>query len=187
MFLGMKTRALPLALWILMSVGAGAFTSLLITGLFKLSTLFARSLPRERRNVGGSSSTQPKEAHHTAASTSKSDTDSTSTDAVDDWNSNSTDDWNWEEDTDKTRDFNSQKDVRDSRTYEASTEPKSGFRSGSVYSYSYRDPSNSGVGKTESVYDADYRVITPPYQQKNTDGEDKDEDWGFELDEDDKK
>ena len=49
-------------------------------------------------------------------------------------------------------------------------EPKTQFQSGSLYSYSYRDPSDSGVGKTESVYnkpsaqDAEYRVLTPPYR-----------------------
>lgn len=191
-FLGMKTQALPLALWILLSVGAGAFTSLLMTGLFKISNLYARPLPRKRRNVVSSSSTQPKEAYHTAASASKPDTDSTSTNAADDWVSDSTDDddWNLEEDADKTR-SSAQKDLRDSKTYEVSTEPKSGYRSGSAYSYSYREPSNSGVGRTESIYDADYRVIPPPYQQKDPapkdpDGKDEDEDWGFEFDQDDK-
>jgi len=45
--LGVK-EALPLAIWILLSVGAGACTS--VTGLFKLSNYFARYQPRYRRN-----------------------------------------------------------------------------------------------------------------------------------------
>lgn len=49
-FLGMSTQALPLAVWILLSVAAGAFTSLLITGFFKMSNYFARS-PRKRGKV----------------------------------------------------------------------------------------------------------------------------------------
>jgi len=43
-------QALPLAIWILLSVGAGACTSVFITGLFKLSNYFARYQPRYRRN-----------------------------------------------------------------------------------------------------------------------------------------
>lgn len=46
--------------------------------------------------------------------------------------------------------------------YEVEQEPKSESWSGSVYSYGYKDPSASGVGQSESVYDADYRIITPP-------------------------
>jgi hypothetical protein len=46
--------------------------------------------------------------------------------------------------------------------YEVRRDPKTSYQSGSVYSYSYREPSDSGVGKTEAVYDADYRVIIPP-------------------------
>jgi uncharacterized integral membrane protein len=48
--------------------------------------------------------------------------------------------------------------------YEVQQTPKTSYRSGSIYSYSYRDSGDSGVGKTESVYDADYRVIILPYQ-----------------------
>jgi hypothetical protein len=78
------------------------------------------------------------------------------------------------------------------RDYEAKQEPKSQSWSGSVYSYGYRDPSKSGVGQTESVYDADYRVIVPPQGVPISDigdGEvaphntEDEEDWG--LDEDD--
>jgi len=44
-----KVSKLPLAIWILLS-GAGACTSVFITGLFKLSNYFARYQPRYRRN-----------------------------------------------------------------------------------------------------------------------------------------
>lgn len=71
--------------------------------------------------------------------------------------------------------------------YEVRQDPKTSYQSGSVYSYSYREPSDSGVGKTESVYDADYRVIIPPARSLDEiDGEppanqDTDEeDWDFE-------
>ncbi|MBD0266213.1 MAG: LapA family protein, partial [Tolypothrix sp. Co-bin9] len=72
-------------------------------------------------------------------------------------------------------------------TYERPQQPKSSSQSGTVYSYGYRDPNNSGVGKTETVYDADYRVIIPPAAQKPSSPEndwesskdDEDDDWKF--------
>ena len=180
-FLGVTTQPLPLALWILMSVGAGAFTSLVVTGLFNLSGYFAR-LPRDRRKVVDSK-TQPSGSRQTVKSQKQPATDSTPSDTTDDWDSNSSDDddWDFEEDEGKSQNSSSQKEVK-STNYEVSTEPQSSNRSGSVYSYNYRS-SNSGVGKTESVYDANYRIITPPSQQTNKTKDD--DDWGFE-DEDDK-
>ena len=182
-FMGVKTQPLPLALWILISLAAGANTSLFITSLFKLSNYFARSAELRPKVAGAKSA--PTEAHQTAASRDRPNTNSTTSDAADDWGSNSTDDddWDFEEDTDKTQN-STQNTVKDSTTYEVNTNPKSGSRSGSVYSYNYREPRNSGVGRTESVYDAEYRVITPPYKQTDT-NQDKD-DWGLEDDDDDK-
>lgn len=188
-FLGGKTQALPLAVWILSSVAAGAFTSLFITSLFKLSNYFARPSISKRRNVKvppPHPSAPRSENHYTTASRApKPDIESTSSDASDDWESDPTsndDNWDFEDDADKTQNVSSQDPARDSKTYEASTEPKSGYRTGSVYSYNYREPSNSGVGKTESIYDADYRVIMPPYRQP--DPAPDNEDWGFEDDDD---
>ncbi|MFN7523967.1 MAG: LapA family protein, partial [Aphanizomenon sp.] len=37
-FLGMRSQSLPLGLWILLSIIAGIFTSLIITRLLKLAT-----------------------------------------------------------------------------------------------------------------------------------------------------
>lgn len=176
-FLGVKTQALPLAIWILISIAAGAFTSLFITSLFKLSNHFGRS--SKRRYVSGASA-QYSQPPKTAASQPKPD-DANSTD-TDDWSSGTTDDddWDFEDEPDKTRD-STQNTVKDSTTSKVSTEPKTSNQSG-AYSYSYQEPSNSGVGKTESVYDADYRVLTPPYQQKKTAPEDEEWDFGDDND-----
>lgn len=72
--------------------------------------------------------------------------------------------------------------------FEVKQEPKIRSQSGSMYSYSYRDPDESP--RQEDVYDAEYRVITPPYRPEEEpsapvdraspgDGEDWDdeEDW----------
>ena len=205
-FLGLQTQALPLAVWILLSIATGAITSLFITSLFKVANLFSRLPSNKSKKVAASprprpprTSTQRSEPIYTSPTTSRPSPPPVSipSDAADDWSSNpsSNDDWGFEEDTEKRRNDNfvddvnprsyevssePQVNVKDSRSYEVSSEPKSSERTGSVYSYSYRESSNSGVGKTESVYDADYRVITPPYRQPDT--VDDDDDWGFDDD-----
>ena len=57
-------------------------------------------------------------------------------------------------------------------------ETKSRSTSASGYSYGYRNPENTSVGKTESIYDADYRVIIPPYVPPTEESPDED-DSGF--------
>lgn len=198
-FLGWQTQALPLAVWILLSIAAGATTSLFISSLFKVANLFSRPSARKSKKVAAAppprTTTQRREPKYTPppASPAPSSTDSTPDNVADDWDSNpaaNDDDWDFEEDSNKTQANAAQ--VRDStddtsnqprdvgsRSYD--NQPKSGERTGSVYSYNYRDASNSGVGKTESVYDADYRVITPPYREPEAVADD-DDDWGFEDD-----
>ncbi|MBD2773478.1 LapA family protein [Iningainema tapete] len=169
-FLGVKTSALPLASWILFSTGAGIFTSLLITSLFNLSNYFTRqtqNTPRKAATTYTSATSGRKETKRPEPPPSNV--------ADDDWDQDSSkDDWDVEE---------KDEPIKDRATiYERQQEPKSVSQSGSVYSYSYQEPKNSGVRKTESVYDADYRVIVPPHQPSTTNKAD-DDDWGF-LDED---
>jgi hypothetical protein len=185
----METQALPLAVWLLFSVAAGAITYLLITGLFNLANYFAPQQHFSRRSnvepAQSRSQTQSSNKAPKTAARSQANPEPTYTSASDDWDTDSMtdeDDWDFEEDTGKKQTPSSQNTVKDT-AYEANTKPKSSYQTGSVYSYSYKEPQGSGVGKTESVYDADYRVITPPYQQPNK-VKDQEEDWGFE-DEDD--
>ncbi len=187
-FLGMRSQALPLAIWILIGVAAGALTSLLITALFRLSNYVAaqhllRRRGRDVETTQRSSGTQRPDAPSSANPRPPLHTNPNPSDASD-WDQDSTqddEDWGFEDDPVPTRNPTSQDNIRDYTTYERQQQPKSGSQSGSVYSYSYREPKNSGVGKTESVYDADYRVITPPYQGTHT--AKNEEDWGFEDDE----
>ncbi len=73
---------------------------------------------------------------------------------------------------------------------EATQESSRRSQPDSVYSYSYRESnkSKSGIGRVDGVYDANYRVITPPYRQPPppAEPEDEDEDWGFEFDDEDR-
>ncbi|MBD2385611.1 LapA family protein [Cylindrospermum sp. FACHB-282] len=180
-FLGMGSQPLPLALWILFSTAAGAFTSILITTLFKLSDLF---VGQPQKNPSPSAPASPRSsANRTKEPTPYSasppspsgKTEYTSGQKFDDWEtSNQDDDWDFEEQAEQ---------APTGKTYEREQTPKSSSKSGSVYSYSYQEPKNTAVGKTESVYDADYRVIIPPYQPPTTNQADED-DWDFFEDED---
>lgn len=78
---------------------------------------------------------------------------------------------------------------RDPTTYEVPQEPKTVSRYGSTYSIGYREPAESEVGKTESVYDADYRVINAtssgepaPRQDDGSKKQNQDDDWDWDDD-----
>jgi hypothetical protein len=145
----MRTQPLPLALWILSSVVAGACTSILISSLSKLANYGAKVPPRPRRF-------DPEQ--RTEYPPNKASANQSQDRQVDDWEtSKQQDDWDFGE--------NSQP-----------KSPSSG--SSSTYSFGYQDPKNTAVGKTESIYDADYRVIIPPYKQPDTESTDED-DWDF--------
>jgi hypothetical protein len=205
-FFGIQTQPLPLAMWILFSTTAGAFTSLFITSLFKLTNYIAlqqRPTPAKPRVTPPRTSSQTRREEpiprpsSPPPSASKTEYSSRDTDEEDDWGTNSnSDDWDFQEKQEEAPIPNSQtQEDRESQNYERQQEPKTSSQSGSVYSYSYREPKNSGVGKTESVYDADYRVIIPPYQSSasnqandadnGNDGDDNDDDWSFFEDDDD--
>lgn len=94
------------------------------------------------------------------------------------WDDKLDDDWNLEEppkQTNSTRE-NIERSLReeelksDSDTYETKQQPKSVERSGSVYSYKFREAGESKPQEQEKdtlvdrVYDANYRLINPPYQ-----------------------
>ncbi|MEH2072783.1 MAG: LapA family protein [Nostoc sp.] len=185
-FLGLRTQPLPLAMWVLFSTAAGAFTSILIATLFKLSNYFAagqRQTP-ERRSTATSPRGQANRREEPISGRSSpppaSKKAEPTNDGFDDWETNSSeDDWNFDEKSEQAPTPNPQtQQSRDSKTYERQSQPKRSSGSGSVYSYSYREPKNTAAGKTESIYDADYRVIIPPYQPPTTNQAD-DDDWEF--------
>jgi hypothetical protein len=250
-FLGIRSPQAPLSIWILLSMGAGVVTSLLISGLLAFSNYLSaasnrtgRESPRRDTFAGdrrtaytpappprkpeidprnlGNTETGPASGYGTEYGTPTGynsrtvlqetaapnqglakdyaqPTTDVAADDEDDWVSDNSkigsvggeDDWG-----DENRENVGRPTVNDvtepnPRNYEAPQKPKSQSWAGSVYSYGYRDPSKSGVGQTESVYDAEYRVLVPPdgaipglddrkVPKTNTEDED---DWG--LDEDD--
>jgi len=249
-FLGVRSPAVPLSIWILLSMAVGALTSLLISALLAFSNYLSATRDRTGRSSRSrpdtfpedsrtpytppppprkqeidpdlnreNSQTQAAGSYRTEYGTSAGysartfyqetpnpdgakDYAQPGTDRVaddeDDWVSDGSKSGSFDGDDDwgDDRDFSAGSGVNDvaganPRDYEAKQEPKSQSWAGSVYSYGYRDPNQSGVGQTESVYDADYRVIVPPQEAipKPVDGAPKnpsaetEDDWG--LDEDD--
>lgn len=182
-FLGTKSLALPLGVWILLAIAAGFLTSLVIGAILQLSNYLSEQSLRSR--------IREMEAEKTRFNWPGRETSPAAENA-----SRQRNDYFPEREEEQVQPTGSTPGDRDSAEntiYERQQEPKTTYRSGSGYSYSYRNPSNSGVGRTESVYDAEYRIITPPYtgpepetpenewkSQKN----EKDDDWGFDDDDD---
>lgn len=200
-FLGMQTVGLPLGFLILAAIGAGFLTALLIFGLFQFSNYLSeqslrtriRELEAERVGKRWPRSETPPVSESTSYSTKSN---------VSQWETTTSANENYaaqkEEKKETTQDKFSQQDyVPQNTTYERPQVPTSSSKSGSTYSYSYQSPKNSSVGKRESVYDAEYRIITPPYQtpeptvtendadwESQNNNDDEEEDWGFDDDED---
>ena len=186
-FLGLKSRPLPISIWIIGALIAGVVTYLFIYGLFELSNyLFKQSLQSPRatsrtlQHQALSRESRDRYSQSEEISNSQSsfnlnkDSELREEDEnIDDWKqetpriSNSWDSSRKEQDIEDTQKSVSQDSTE--KNYEVEQEPKTESCSGSVYSYGYREPSGSGVSQTESVYDADYRVITPkPPQDQST-------------------
>jgi hypothetical protein len=168
-FVGMRTLPLPLGLWILLSITAGIFTSLIISRLLK----FAASLnPQEQQAIPKSIPTPPRVRQNTPPPRNPPPPVNPVDDEFDDWDTNrNQDDWDDSENSEPGQET-------------SPSQPSSSSRNSSVYSYSSQEPKNTAVGKTESVYDADYRVIIPPYQESGKNQATDDDDWDFFEDDD---
>ncbi len=208
-FLGIQTPPLPLAFWIVGAIAAGVLTHILISTLFSLSSYAGerkvRSRVRQSSQYGQFQDRGDRFTPRTANRQSRSDDDDadwknwdgyedrgdrqpSSTQAaapVDDWETPANDDWD-DEPVSDSRPERTSSTVDDRRSYEVRQEPKTSSRSGSVYSYSYRDDQDVGdqdttqrdrgdrsenkrtTGKREMIVDADYRVIVPPYRPPET-------------------
>lgn len=186
-FLGMPTLALPLGVWILLAVVAGAMTNWAIALLFNWSNyLHSRELHRRSRttqSVVDSSSRQstgsPAASNAVRDSFFRKDSSSPKTDA-----STKTNTGDWEEVVPRSSDWEDEQiSTPERRNDGGDRELKDGDRAQSFYSYGSQNKSNSGVGKTEDVYEANYRVITPPYREEPAkinevgDVADADDDW----------
>ena len=210
-FLGLRTQPLSLAMWMLLSTAAGALTSLLISSLVQFSSRGVRQQrqtssyepfdsPRVNKRTPQEKAPKQKEFKErisTPPPPSPQPSDRFEDSYDDDWDldRNVNDDWDSEE-----REYFEEKEYITSnprsnytkvqapdRDYEDFREPENDYDSAAdSYSYDKSDLKDLRVGKTESVYDADYRVIVPPSSQPttpdtsdNSDNKKDDDDWDF--------
>lgn len=205
-FLGLRTQPLSLAIWMLLGTAAGAFTSLLINSLVQLSSRYV--MPQRQ-----STSYEPKDSARANKRTSREkdsyqrnptppqasrvqppDEFEDTYDSDWDLDQNVSDDWEFPER--QYRATNSETrytKIQDDNDYEDFRQPEDDYESAdSSYSYNKRELKDSGIGKTDSIYDADYRVVIPPPPPSTTSNtkpypdpqeKENDDDWNF-LEED---
>ena len=190
-FFGSATIELPRAIWMAIFIAAGALTSLAIQLLHAIPV---QASSRERLRRSPPELSEPEFNRRD----SRFEARKKSSEPKSDWETPSNPDWGSQEErndvwkieeppkesTQTSIRFDKKERETDSSNYEINREPTSSSRSGSVYSYGYQEPEDSGVGKQEKVYDAQYRMIRPPLRQPNQeqDNNGEEEDWG--LDED---
>ena len=191
-----QTPKLPLAIWMLIFILAGLVTSLIWQLLSYVST---RSSRRDRYSSPGYVSegkdapevSQPKTKvadFPRSPTTTKTKVNPPVTDNLSkksDWeDDNSSDDWNTEELTqEKVSEQPKDKQSNEQKSYEVRRKPENVQRSGSTYSYKYREADRGKEEKVDRVYDANYKVINPPIQPPtnenpiNTQEDEDDEEW----------
>ncbi len=232
--LGLKTPPLPLSIWVLVALSAGALTSLVLNGFSSISKNFAvrRSSQRPPDSAakspkspwsgmgmksGEAQSTRTARAQNTAGFRA---TRSDNPRNAEDWDDNRGEDWDdWGEparsdrsptspsaptreanDNDWAKWDDNQPSVRDTRR-SPQPDPSRRIDLGSYPSARttaaddrYRSSSQEVPRKTGEVYDAEYRVLIPPYNpvpdppapNPTPSSADDDEDWGLDDDLEDK-
>jgi hypothetical protein len=178
---------LPITVWILLFIAAGFFTSLFWQFLYSLQRPKSRKSVYVREPEPDSFKSPPKQ---TTTSDRPSEEEPMRSPQTSDWeipntSNNEDEDWNIEKPpVEPTNVGGFERKIEEKeyfRDFEVQQEPKTASRSGSVYSYKYRDstePKEKEANTTEKVYDANYRVINPPYTQKPDDQFPEDEeDW----------
>jgi|GEM_PF-3318667 len=117
-----------------------------------------------------------------------------------DWDIDYNDDWQDSTPDPEPRDsrvdsrFDTREDVRATPTQDSRPETRSEprpqpnsspeSRPPSTYAYGKGDEDNSGVGMTEAVYEANYRVINAPFSPLPAVAKQQEEDWGLEEEDD---
>lgn len=167
-FLGTQTRSLPLGIWLLLSFSIGLGVTLILQLLrlpeARQTDFSPQKSPRRSDRSPKSSRPQPPPTYN----------------EEDDWEAEpppKSEEWDFEPEGEEIQDrVGSYSD-----SYEVNREPTAKNVSGSVYSYSYRQPQDSGFDRSEAVRDASYRVINPPSREPIETAAD-DDDWGFDFD-----
>ena len=224
---GLPTQALPLAIWMLAAIAAGAATTIAVSSLLSLSRFTAVRRSNKQRPPTSPAASRPAAesrpwvAAWTKRNEARANPPSSSTTRIqEDWENRQTrEEWDdWEEDSPapaprsssrSSRSTDVQSEARDRadedwdnwegyteadrvsgaprppiRTdFEVKQAPVTPKQTGSIYSMSY-EKADAESQRPDEVYDADYRVIVPPFSPEpaKVPQPDDDEDWGFDDD-----
>ncbi|SKB13416.1 conserved hypothetical protein [Planktothrix sp. PCC 11201] len=195
-FLGNQLPTLPLSIWILIAIAMGILTYSIIYNLFQVTpqrvTPFSPSktasepaakAPLDPVNPSSWGYTpEPVEPTPESVYTAYGSVSPVSSSEPEPRRSGFADDDDWET---EVKPFNPTWEGDDGRGNSPEKQPLTASDSSYSYSYEDRDSSSTGVGKVETVYDADYRIITPPpktkiqadTEPKNQNSNDEEEDW----------
>lgn len=179
-FLGMRSIALPLSVWILAAIALGVVTAWAIAILFGLYHYWDTRNPRPRRTQRplepinpppprGNRSEPPLSRNNATVIQDDVPNRFQRTGETGDRspvpNSRELEEENWiDEDEDFMDEPNAQSfpESVEGYNYEVVREPVAESWVGSSYSYSYDQNRETGGDKGNSPYDADYKIVTPP-------------------------
>ncbi len=180
-FLGMRSIALPLSVWILAAIALGVVTAWAIAILFGIYHYWDTRDPRPRRSQRPLEPVAPPPSPRTdrsepplssnKATVIQDDVPNRFTrtgeggDRIPVPNSREVEEENWiDEDEDFIDEPNGESfpESEEGYNYEVHREPVAESWVGSSYSYSYDQNRDSGGDKGNSPYNADYRIVTPP-------------------------
>jgi uncharacterized integral membrane protein len=193
-----QTPQLPLAVWLFAFTLAGVLTSLIwqLFNRFGYPAVKPRELAEptnfnyepenlsgfeaERRTISEERRSTPEPNRQPSPSVFENNNVSRS-----DWeDTQNNNDWNIEQPPSVTiKDSRINSQTEQAKSYDTNQEPTNVQRSGSTYSYTYREASNdrSQEKKEEpKIYDANYRMINPPYkpvEERDNSQDEDDEDW----------
>lgn len=185
-----QTPQLPLAVWLFSFTLAGVLTSF----IWQLFNRFGYPAGKTREfsepeNVSGfepERRTRYEERRFPSEPTPQPSPSVFENNNIDrsDWeDSQNNNDWNIEQPPSVTiNDTRTSSQKEEEKSYDKNQEPTNVQRSGSTYSYTYREASDRSQEKKDEskIYDANYRMINPPYKpvenREDTKDED-DEDW----------
>ncbi|MDB9315828.1 hypothetical protein PN462_22140 [Spirulina sp. CS-785/01] len=190
-FFGSRTIALPLSLWILGAIFAGLLTSLLIQFLNRRPLPLTpnpspKPPPRNRNRREEYENRTRIQDEPQPRSQPRSDWEDPPSP---DWETSTVDDgWDIERPPEASTipRPNFSRDKEATRSYEVRKKPVKDSQKGTVYRQRYQEgeekPEEQQEQQSESsnqnnIYEADYRVITPPYRKKEDSS--NEEEWEF--------
>jgi hypothetical protein len=187
-FGGVMTMTLPIAVWVLLFILAGIVSSLTLQFLYRFGRPLARPADSPRPSRPSPNPVAPRQPY-AMNEDARSNVPPTVSRPTTDWERDPNDDWNNlsppPEEVTRIQDFERREAIDRPVTPPEPVDPEppssspSPARAARIYSYSYRTAKETKGEKADTVYDANYRIITPPADANANEPakNDDEEDW----------